>query len=446
MDYVEIYGKNKSKIKELKEKVLQKIKPTPAEEKAIKETAEEIIYLISRFSKAKDIVFAGSAARGTNLRGNHDLDIFFIYPHSMSSEAIVSDLFLACKKVFSKVMTNYAKHPYFITEYNGFKVELVPCYEWDGKSKIKSAVDRTPKHLEFIKYNLTDKQKDDVRILKQFLKNNELYGAEIAIGGFSGYLCELLIYYYGSFENLILSATMWQRGEFIKTNEKYEGEPWHLIVPDPVDCRRNVASPVSLRKFYEFILLCREFIKHPKEEFFFYEFKPINMIDMEHIFNTKGTYFIFAIAERPPTKVDDVVYGKLLNDYKKVLPKLKEYRLIYSEIFLNKDYCLICFEFEDSHLSNIDKKIGPPVDFLEHCDLFLEKHKKAMIGPYIYEDRICVERYENHKSIRTILQETLNNFDYKIVENDGILEYYNKISIELTKFLLRKHPMCYYYL
>jgi len=36
--------------------------------------------------------------------------------------------------------------------------------------------------------------KDDVRLLKQFLQSNSVYGAEIAKQGFSGYVAEVLVW------------------------------------------------------------------------------------------------------------------------------------------------------------------------------------------------------------------------------------------------------------
>jgi tRNA nucleotidyltransferase (CCA-adding enzyme) len=43
----------------------------------------------------------------------------------------------------------------------------------------------------------------EVRLLKKFMKGTGVYGAEIKIGGFSGYLCELLILKYRSFAQTI---------------------------------------------------------------------------------------------------------------------------------------------------------------------------------------------------------------------------------------------------
>ena len=55
------------------------------------------------------------------------------------------------------------------------------------------------------------KLRDEVRVLKKFMKGIDTYGAEIKVGGFSGMLCETLILNYGSFEDTIKSASDWKK-------------------------------------------------------------------------------------------------------------------------------------------------------------------------------------------------------------------------------------------
>ena len=88
---------------------------------------------------------------------------------------------------------SYAEHPYIRGYYKNYKIEIVPCYKIEKASQKLSAVDRTPLHTQFIKENLKENQKKEVRLLKQFLIGIDWYGAEADVEGFSGYLCEILI-------------------------------------------------------------------------------------------------------------------------------------------------------------------------------------------------------------------------------------------------------------
>ena len=56
---------------------------------------------------------------------------------------------------------------------------------------------------KFMSQKLSDSLKGEVRILKKFFLHIGVYGAEIAKEGFSGYVSEVLISYFGSFEKTI---------------------------------------------------------------------------------------------------------------------------------------------------------------------------------------------------------------------------------------------------
>ena len=102
----------------------------------------------------------------------------------------------------------------------------------------------------------------DVRLLKRFMQGIGVYGAEIKVGGFSGYLCELLIMKYGSFTQTIRAFAEYNRRVVVdiegfyanRANELQLLFPESLVIIDPVDKGRNVASAVQPQKLYEFIV------------------------------------------------------------------------------------------------------------------------------------------------------------------------------------------------
>ena len=97
----------------------------------------------------------------------------------------------------------YAQHPYTRGVVNGIHIDIVPCYEIKSGERIKSAVDRTPLHVEYLNKNMTKNFSDDVRLLKQLCVANKIYGADSKTQGFSGYVCELLIIKYKKFFNVL---------------------------------------------------------------------------------------------------------------------------------------------------------------------------------------------------------------------------------------------------
>ena len=52
----------------------------------------------------------------------------------------------------------YASHPYVTGYIEGYYVDFVPCYNIKNSDELKSAVDRTLLHTEYIKSKLTHKQ------------------------------------------------------------------------------------------------------------------------------------------------------------------------------------------------------------------------------------------------------------------------------------------------
>ena len=154
-------------------------------------------------------------------------------------------------------------------------VNIVPCFKVKVGKWI-SATDRTPFHTDYIKSYLDDNLVKEVRLLKRFMKGINVYGAEIKVGGFSGYLCELLVLNYGSFLNVLSSVSNWKKRTIIDYEGHYKGnnkikekfvEP--LIIVDPVDKERNVAAAVRKERYNDFVAASRAFLKSPHLNFFY---------------------------------------------------------------------------------------------------------------------------------------------------------------------------------
>jgi len=171
---------------------------------------------IEKHSEVVGLEFGGSFAKGTWLSKDADVDIFIKFKKNVSEdkfEKISQKIGFNSLKKYSPYV-RYSQHPYVEAKIKNTKINIVPCYdvkigEW------KSAADRSPFHTKFMKKSLTSKMKNEVRVLKTFLKSNGIYGAEIAKQGFSGYISEVLILEFGSFENLIKSISKIQANQVI---------------------------------------------------------------------------------------------------------------------------------------------------------------------------------------------------------------------------------------
>jgi tRNA nucleotidyltransferase (CCA-adding enzyme) len=310
-------------------------------------------------------------AKNTFLKEDMDLDIFVFFDPSTPKEILEREGLKIGKSVFKTFNASYtiayAEHPYVSGDIEGLPVEIVPCYKVLSGNHIQSAVDRTPFHLEYVMANLEETQKDDVRLLKRFLKAQKLYGADSRTNGFSGYLCELLIIKYGSFTNLLAHAIGWSRGVTICMNgqEKEFDDP--LIVVDPVDLTRNVASAVSLSTFSRFIESART-LSETKDIAMFSGPSP----GYEPVDEDSFIVIIFDIDV-----IEEVFYAQTRKFVEHVVKECDDngFSLFRHGVFSRG----VILDVEIDSLPQKEKHRGPPVDNFAHAEKFKEKHPDVFV-------------------------------------------------------------------
>ena len=258
-------------MKQIISKVSKSVIPSKTIEKSKNQIAGIAFSLvekeIEKYSEVIGLEFGGSFAKGTWLSKDADVDIFIKFKKSTSEEKfekISQKIGFNSLKKYSPYV-RFSQHPYVEAKIKNTKINIVPCYdvkvgEW------KSAADRSPFHTKFMKKSLTPKMKNEVRVLKTFLKSNRIYGAEIAKQGFSGYISEVLILEFGSFENLIKSISKIKENQVIgKTSKTFDTS---IVVIDPIDSNRNLAAAISDENIGKFVLISRALKEKPSLEFF----------------------------------------------------------------------------------------------------------------------------------------------------------------------------------
>ncbi len=373
--------------------MLKRVRPSPAEKARLAGTSNSIIARIDVLARERKIrlkpILVGSAARNTWLAQDHDLDIFLGVP---PEEDLVAALEVA-RLVAVDYEEKYAEHPYVHAWMDGFDVDLVPCYLVEDSSQLKSAVDRTPFHTRYVSQRIAGRE-DDVLLLKQFMKGIDVYGSELKVGGFSGYLAELLILYYGSFRGVLQAASHWRPGTCIDLEgqgKKAHDEP--LVVVDPVDPNRNVAAALTMDKMLQFAAVSQTFLKEPGLNFFFP--KSLGPLSDEEILaqiSVRGTKLI--IVEFPaPCVVEDILYPQLrkAEESIKALLERNGFSLLRSDVATYRDRAVMLFEMDVWELSKASSRIGPPAWEAEHIARFLDAHPQPLSGPYISRGKVVVE-------------------------------------------------------
>ena len=403
--------------------VLKQIKPTPADhrrlQKIVKKLLERVKKACTELKVRAKPMLVGSAARNTWLRTERDIDIFILFPEELSRvELERRGLAVARAVAGSKGKEAYAEHPYVKMDFEGFDVDLVPCYDIPKPSEIRSAVDRSPHHQHYIIKHLTPKLAEEVLLAKQFMFGVGCYGAELKVHGFSGYLCELLVLYHGSFKSLAESAGGWKPGMVIDLEHIYpdpsearrlfEGQP--LIVIDPVDASRNVGAAVSMQNFATFVRACQDFVRETNERFFFPA--PARRLSAKRIctiLERRGTT-IFCVAFTPPEVVPDVLYPQLRRAERTLGTRLTRagFEVMRSDVWSNRK-AIILLELARSRLPKVRTHAGPPVSI--ETGKFIEAHlrsKKRFAGPFVdSEGKLVFELERDQANAVEVLEQAL---------------------------------------
>jgi tRNA nucleotidyltransferase (CCA-adding enzyme) len=362
-------------------KAVTQCEPTRREQEKITQAAERCKKLVEEQTAGNDnvvsVLFGGSYAKGTWLRGDADVDVFIKIRPSVDVgrfEELGKGIGLAALKRYGPKL-RYSDHPYVEAYVNGIRVNVVPCYDVE-QGKWQSAADRSPFHTDYVIRNFGIEMRAQTRLLKRFLKSAGIYGAEISVGGLSGYVCEVLVMKYKSFEKIMDAAAHFQEHQVISVSGQYDpdvvkGFSSPLVIIDPIDDRRNLGTAVSPESLGKFILAARSFISRPSLRFFDAGKKagPARRKLEENILVVE-----FRHRERSP----DIVWGQLKRSLAAICKQLEiaDFCVMRSSCLTDeKTSAVMVFLLESLVLSPFAKRRGPEVFRKDDSSSFLSSPK-----------------------------------------------------------------------
>lgn len=388
-------------VEDVCKEVLKQLIPTKKEA----EETEKMFEAIAKFIKEKFAIQArlmGSSARGTDMRGDKDIDTFIFFPTTVSREELEKRALEIGKRVFEQFkgtyVIDYAEHPYTKGIIKGFRVEVVPAYDIKDIDHRYTAVDRTPFHNEYVKRNLKPAQRNEVRLLKKFLDGVGCYGSDLKTQGFSGYLCELLVLKHGNFENVLRAMQKFEfqqiidienyysEGDEFKVKRMFENQP--LIVIDPVDKNRNVAAVLSKERLARAIFHARQFLTDSNVEFFYPKCAKCEKGKLMTLVKERNTTIV-AITFKKPKIIEDILYPQLRKFERALVKALKEedFSVMDSWVF-GDDECGVGLELLSTNLPKYKIIYGPPIfSSPQHQEAFVKKYKKV----WFIEERFVAE-------------------------------------------------------
>jgi len=408
--------------------VARRVTPTPAERRQVSGMAEELRKRVEELARERgvpaEVRVEGSVAKDTWLRGDADIDVFMLIPEHVERREIASTYMeIARESLRGYPQTErYAEHPYVEAQLTPtVKANIVPCYRVKPP-RWKTATDRTPYHTEYVRKKLrSEKGKKEVRLLKRFMKGISVYGSDIKVGGFSGYLAELLIIHYGSFLNTLEASSQWRRGEFLDVEDYFGGRGEEarklfdsppLLAVDPVDRHRNVASALREECFHFFREASKRFLHQPSRRFFYPPSpKPLAARRLQEALARRGGYLLF-LKLGAVKAVPDVLWGQLYKTEKALVRLLEDFdfQVLRSAVWSDEaSNSVLVFELEEGSQGGTVKHLGPPVLAGEE-ENFLAKHlggRNTVSGPYIEGGRWAVLVRRKYTDAKTMLRDKL---------------------------------------
>jgi tRNA nucleotidyltransferase (CCA-adding enzyme) len=452
-------------------RIRDRVEPDPAEREALDTAVER---LVSRVEDAvadlpveTEIVLAGSTARDTWLAGDRDVDLFVCFPPDLDREQLESYGLQIGHEALPESHEEYAEHPYVVGDFEGFQVDLVPCYAVDDATDIQSAVDRTPFHTRYVAERLTLDLASDVRVCKQLFEAIGVYGSDLRTKGFSGFLVELLVLEYGGFRPLVAAAADWQPP--VRFDPEGHGRATFddpLVVIDPTDPERNVAAVLSAANLARVQHVARELLTDPHEELFEPASpEPLTPAGVRDGFEWRGTTPV-AVRFEAPDVVEDQLWPQLDRSEAGIADELdrRGFDVFRSDAFAEDrggendagdadgdgGDAVLLFELAVAERPRVERHDGPPVGVREHAERFYEAYAddQSSFGPFVDGDRYVVEREREYATATEFLDsdaifdvalgahvETALADGYDLLVGDDVATLADTFGEDLARFL-----------
>jgi tRNA nucleotidyltransferase (CCA-adding enzyme) len=429
-----------------------------------------------------DVALVGSTARDTWLAGDRDVDLFVQFPADLDREDLEAYGLQIGREVLPDGREEYAEHPYTVGEFEGFSVDLVPCYDVADATAIQSAVDRTPFHTAYLEARLDDDTAADVRVAKAFLKGIGVYGADLKTRGFSGFLTELLVLKYGGFRPFLEAVADWQppveldpedhaaeretaspsRNDEVGTADLAFDDP--LVVIDPTDPERNVAAALSPANVARLQHYARELLDDPREALFDpVDLDPLDDEAVRAAVAARGTTPV-AVTFDAPDLVDDQLWPQLRKSRHGVVAELDRRGFdVFRSAAFAADRAVLFLELAVPDRPAVERHDGPPVHVRNHARGFYEKYADAgteddspdptspPYGPFVADDRYVVERAREFTTARDFLEsdalfevalgahvESALEDSYDVLVGDDVAALADDFGLELARYFSPK--------
>ncbi|TFG34710.1 hypothetical protein EU527_01940 [Candidatus Thorarchaeota archaeon] len=272
----------------VRRQVLDKITPSQKEVETQREIINKLTNALHNRADSAGFTYSFIEAQGstgekqTQLSGATDIDLFVALStedHSDILELPLTNRHKAIDDLMTKLVSEwfepalrgvevhevqraFSQHPFLSLKIQGIDIDILGCFDIDTERLARdgpiTAVDRTVHHTKYIAQRLTDKKREDVRILKSFVRACHAYGDTCAVGrmGLTGVALELLVVFNTSLEKAMKALrhldtkpvdTVNRTLKDLKRIKTFYDD--HIFLIDPTDTNRNIASSFTPRAY-----------------------------------------------------------------------------------------------------------------------------------------------------------------------------------------------------
>jgi len=341
------------------------------------------------------VFLGGSFAKDTWLPGDVDIDVFVKIATSVDEKTFEEVGLAVGREALRgyKPGKKYAQHPYTEAVVDGFRVNVVPSFDVE-RGQWRSAADRSMHHVDFVRENLDDEARVQVRLLKRFMKSVGVYGAEIEKEGVSGYAAEVLVHKHKNFEAVIRSFAAFAP----KPTEAY------FTLFDPIDDSRDLGKAMSRETVARMVLASRAFLEKPSIEFF----KRARRTARPRLQRR-----VYVVAFEHEELSEDTLWGELKRSARQLAKHVREEGFALARVEAASDAlrssAIILLPITDT-LSDIEERVGPAVELREGAERFVAKNRRKAELIWVGEDgRLRLLEERRFTSLARFLDEVLKS-------------------------------------
>jgi tRNA nucleotidyltransferase (CCA-adding enzyme) len=272
----------------VRKQILTEITPTKEEIRTQRAVIIELTDALVKQAEPLEYQYSFIEAQGstgrkqTQLKGTSDIDLFVglrpeCYPDALNKkgtgrhsaiDVLMNEL---VEKWFSpavnslaveKMQRAFSQHPFLSLRMKGMEVDILGCFDVDADTLSNhgtiTAVDRTVHHSRYVSEHLTEKKREDIRILKSFVRASHAYGDICAVGrmGLTGVSLEFIVISTPNLDSALQRLQTLDVNPLDPLNRSTEElrriptfRDDYLILIDPTDPSRNVASSFTPRAY-----------------------------------------------------------------------------------------------------------------------------------------------------------------------------------------------------